>query len=490
MAAPSSVTPVSAPAAEAHTYREKVRTWKVNPKGKGRQYIVLTIPYREARQITEVVQYDDKRGRGEQRGLIAPWVATLRSAYVNDDYTPAAWYACLTPAIEKGLKFEGKNDKNVILTIPEGEQLPLIDGQQRNGALDRLYSEAEGRDDQAALMTILDTDVTLIVYLTGDAKDRRANFLHLQEGKPVSRQLLQTLRVRASDDPTELFAYQTAKALAANNQSHLFQLVGFGNDTAQISVHTITTSGGSESATSIYGGAEIARHYGLTTEWLVNTYIEAYQAIVSRAGTVEMDDGLGGKQQWPSLFLDKFPLTPLGQWSGSKGGSALIIGVGNMLAYLKGLQEHHGDATDDDLDELVRACNEVFASPLPNGLSAPDKRRLMGDFARSLFHDFLLEDGDEPQEGLLASDDGIPKPLTDLLSRSTFGLRRAESKAKVKANADADGETDDQPLGLDQQMALDDQEKAKVDAEKKAKAADAPKATRRKAKPELAGAMG
>lgn len=394
-----------------------------------RRWIVVNLPYGIVRRITRSDRYNPDTGRGEQRAGIESWQKKLAKAQQNGTFTPTPYAAGLRESHRKQLKFTN-GDKHVEFHVDNKNPLPLIDGQQRSGAREMMRKNAEP-DEQKRI----DSDIiTLVVYLDY----RKVDFDNLQEGRPVNKSHRLSMRLReglvdAAKAPFLQMAQQVLTSLNNNPESHLDKQVKFDSgSSAPLEFSSLATLGGSDIATSIVGGTKIALYENQdfpvfakgkqrTAAWLASMQVHAYQAIRKYGDKVELTNPVdGSKTEWPKVLQRDYVLCPAP--NGTKGGSSLLIGLGNMLAFRMAWQDKD-EPQPKDLKHFVEAVQDTFDIELEGGFSGPMKRQLMGDFCRRYFADIVQQEGEEHQtKKLVPIDNGIPYLLTLMLTRSTFAV--------------------------------------------------------------------
>src|SRR5688500_10203943 len=148
-----------------------------------RHYIVVSLPYREARQLFEAKTYSAATNEGQQREGVPFHVKSIRNDIKNGKFTPVT----ITVAIAVPNNPEIKFDNEFTLNIAEGQKLPLLDGGHRFAALEELRLDA-------SLQESVDSyDITAIVVLDGSPK---LDFVNLQKGRPVDKAHLHSLSVQ------------------------------------------------------------------------------------------------------------------------------------------------------------------------------------------------------------------------------------------------------------------------------------------------------
>jgi hypothetical protein len=413
---------------ESRTFKADYHTWQVGAKHKPRRWMSVTLPFSEARRWFEVKPYDYKNNTGEQRAQIKAWVSTLKREMLADNFTPAGWSAGIRPSHEKTLVFDEKT-RMVSVTVTQNSKFAHIDGGHRAAAMLTILELALKQKDQDAVDRINACEVTIQIYL--EASRLKTDFTNLQEGRSVSKAQRRIMKIKnrnvsRQEQPICDMALSVGTDMNKTLTSHLCGQVAFdASATNKMGIDTLTTQGASELACSIYGGAKIALHASKDAAWLLNTYVEAYEAIKQHC-EAEPD-----APDSPAVLARGKILSPLGIFDGKKGGSSLILGIGNILAWRK-VATGHNKATDADKKLLANITDDVFGEELSEGgLDAPRKRRLIGDFTMQFLADLVLEPGADPVAGMYPGNEGIPQPLIDLLAPSAFGLKKKKKSDEL-----------------------------------------------------------
>lgn len=417
--------------------------WQVEPDVPVRRWTTLNLPFSEVVEWFFIKEYEDKAELAEekdipkegfQRGQAPAHVSHIyKDMSTPGRYTPVGWAGGVFPWHEKNLKIDATTGR-VSVKVTSKNKLPLIDGGHREAALIKKHKEltaalekAKTEEEKAKIQKRLDlvnkTTVTIQLFL--DHKYLQQDFLNLQKGKPADKNMVKSIEERHGlVDPDVLpvvnIGRDVAHCLAEDKDSFIYGQVKFDASSTgkPIQYSSVTTAGPSELATSFVGGAKIALSFDPKHDapWLEKTYNEAYYAI-QEYGEKDPEDSKGKR---PALFRPDHILTPTLMNKGTRGGVALLIGLGNMLAWRKGFRGQE-TATEDDLKQLVKAAEAVMNKP-HSGQSASDKRALMLEFAQEYFMDFQ-QDYADPNLESVGLDNGVPLPLLSILNYSTFGLQ-------------------------------------------------------------------
>lgn len=404
-----------------------VHSWQMRKEHRPRQWVILTLPFREAIQVVEPRYYDFAKDAGEQRPVIDSWVNKLRKEMEKDAFAPASWSACLRVSQKQKSVF---NEDGTVTIHVGNSPIPLEDGNHRGQAMLKDYAMAQKNGDQETVELIENCDITILIYLEPERSQQ--TFRALQEGKRMSPDLLALRDMRNKNaSPEQSMSLRVAMELNVNKDSHLFGKVNIeGPAPNMIGVRVATTSSSSELSCSIMGGVRIALAFKKKDEWLQQCYVEAWDAIqhaTEQTGLNYSDQPMSG------VLVNGSILCPLGHPGGKKGGTTLITGIGNMWAYMKavkGLDTLEGE----ERQHLASTVDEVFDVSSSGGLGAPYKRVLMGKFAKIYFESILLEDDEKPRTGMVRASHGIPAPLmNDLMSPGAFGPKEKEEAELASA---------------------------------------------------------
>lgn len=410
--------------------------WKSRPdEGEGddkkvfdRPYVIVTAPFAFVRRWIVSEPYDSASDTGWQRKTTPAHIKKLRIDMEADDFTPTAWYATADEwHIEHGLKYlpvEPGYHPQVNLTVNEDHKLRITDANHRFESL-KLYRTDMATAERQDMVELIDQiPITIIVSLS--PQHLLTDFLRLQKGKGVSRSQLKVMELKTRMLPSEKLeiidmATKIARILDQDERSHLFQQIAFDTMDVKkgIQYSSLLADHGSSLAWTLYGGAIIALEYEKDAEWMANVYIETYLALKD---TLDQDDGT------KAFMKTNEKLCPESD-GGSKGGSFLLLGVGNCLAFR--LCYLGDDYLPDEDGERVELTAYKKLRGLTGG-SAPDKRKDMNAFATLFFSDLK----DRVTGRSIRKVGGIPADLVDITSFSTWGIDkddRQEYQAAQKA---------------------------------------------------------
>lgn len=414
--------------------------FNLGPDRTNRRYFIWSGPFGVARKIFKVEPYDPVKNQGEQRARIDSHVRKLKRAMMTGAFTPAPWAGGVRTTHLKNLEVDDKR-KKVKLRVSDRHPLACLDGGHRFESLEDLRKEA---GDTAGVKVVDGVTISVQVYL--DPKFIREDFDNLQAGRAVNksqRTFMKDMNAHGNDPkngPYRILAQKVAWALnkLPEPESFLSNDVNFtGGGGGRVEYASITTLGGSDVGTSIAGGAKIALYQGfkqfLPTEdnardFLVECYKTVWQGIHKYDDQQEFTDPMdGSKQRFPSMLMPGRMLRPnrLGG-RGTKGGTGLLIMLGNMLAFRMLAVRKKADTPipPAEVKRLVEAAREVLDNDVKGGGSGPAKREATGEFVRLYFEDVVRRgDGDEHDERKSGAIDGVPTLLCDvILTRSTLNV--------------------------------------------------------------------
>lgn len=416
--------------------------WLGEGKGSKVQWFVTNLPYKQVRRVLEVQPYDLIKQTGVQRGTIRNHVNKLKSEMLKGEFTPAGWSGSVLDSHLKNLKID-VNKGTVTLIVSERNPLAIIDGGHRYAALEAIRDKADKQ-----LQTALD-NLTITVQIYLDPEAVRKNFKNLQAGRPVSKSHMKIMEdIEASKkkgiDPSDkkAFVKELSRQVVwllnrdeGDDRGPEF-ISGDVNFTTVGEKHmeyaSITTTGGSDIATSVAGGARVTQYYrslfpgGIDEQrdFLVACYKAIWEGIEHHAPKAEQVDATDGKRIiYPAIVGPGMTLRP-NKKKGTKGGTGLLLMLGNMLAFRALAVRREPKIVATDVKKLVDSAVATLHGPVSGGNSGPIKRQLTGEFVREFFEDVVQQD-DENDVRKMEAIDGIPRLLCDeILTRSTLGLDR------------------------------------------------------------------
>lgn len=389
------------------TLRGQVHNWAIN--GKTRAFSTLTLPFSQTRQFFKVTPYNALTGRGEQRTVIETHAKKLRSAMEEGDYTPTPFAVGLRKKHHESLKIDGNNFE---LTVKSDNPLSLTDGQHREEALVRRLTElaeqlksaaddAEKQEIQTKIDEINNLPISVILHLDGDTQ---ADFVKLQEGRPVDKSMIFSMKIRnrVLDGPEYLLAFETAKLLNTNPESPFHNLIKFDSRSiAPLPLTTVCAKSVSDQGTSLIGLAKI----GLTTdpamsaEGLANVVVTTFKALQNSA---------------PAMLEMGKVLAFVGG-GGSKGSATMLVGVAVCLAY-EMLQHGQTEPSDELINRFIKSVKHTMDVVISGGFSSQQKRTYLANFARDFF------------KGTKENHEGVPVGLIKTISASAFGVSALPKK--------------------------------------------------------------
>jgi hypothetical protein len=405
----------------------------------GREYLLVDLPYIVARDLLRVEQFDHDTGRGYQRGLDEKKASSLAAEMREGRYTPAGLSASLTDRHKIS-----RTDDGVVTVKNVSHDAPLacVDGQHRLRSMAILH--AESPDEWA--------DVSVPLLLLLDHAHQATDFLNLQRGNAVSRNLMRSLEFKSGmiDDENVGFATEVVGRLAADRRSFMANGVAYvTNDKRKLQYSTLISSGGSTLGTTVYGGAKIAREFGRSPDWLADVYTAGWTYLQTHL--TPLDPDLGEESIRKALSTGRL-LEPLSQ-GGNRGGTHLLLGIFNLLAWRTGYAGLDKPG-DEDLKRLADTVDWLWADAEFDGGSAPTLREHLGEFAQAYYKDF------KGPKTL-----GIPNELVNVLSPSTLNLDAKQWRAARK------GVKPGEPVKRGRgRPRLSDEEKAARKAAKKSEA--------------------
>lgn len=369
---------------------------------------VQSLPYSQATELIMAVEYNGQTGKGQQRELVKAHVKKLKGELEDGNFTPTPVSASLDKRHRDKLTLNP--DGTFALVVDSDDPLLQTDGGHRYEALKLVVADlaeqlARATDEQERaklarwLKQAREVPITVTVYFDGNpAKD----FVNLQAGRPVDASHLKSLSIHAgmAVSESERRSHDIARALNKAAGSPFHNTVKFDSRGAlPLPISTLTAKSAGDLSVSLVGLAKLGIAAEKDVPFLAKAVVDAYAALVKLNAT-QGDDGL--------LAYGKF-LTPISN-SGSKGSSTMLVGVGLCLAYrLVALKKAAAD--ESDLARLAEAADAVLNKKVAGSFSGPQKRALIGRFAKEFFADLT-----EPRH------QGVPVPLLKVLPPSAFGV--------------------------------------------------------------------
>jgi hypothetical protein len=192
------------------------KTWELRGKAetssltdKGRRFFVVTKPFGEARQLYKTNLYSARTGQGEQRTIIPAHARKLRREMEQGTFTLTPVSVGVTPSQAKEVRYE--EDGLAVLTVKEGDPLPLTDGGHRFAALElirqaagdslqKARTEQEKAEAEKRLAVVDAQPITAVIHLDGDTQQ---DFVNLQAGRAVDAVVRASSAVEGGDAPGE-----------------------------------------------------------------------------------------------------------------------------------------------------------------------------------------------------------------------------------------------------------------------------------------------
>lgn len=425
-----------------HTITGELCEFQIRPDLPLRRWFTVNIKFGLARRILKVEPYDPAKGRGEQRNTVGSHVNKLVRAMAAGHFTPASWSGGVREGHLKNLEIDPKK-KRVKLRINERNPIPCLDGGHRNVSLEKIRETSDKKQQEA----VDNLTITVQIYL--DPKWIREDFRNLQAGRNVSKSQLKFMQEEESaaltvspDDkktPVKNIARKTAWVMnkLSNKESFLSGDINFtGEGGGKVQYASITAEGGSDLATSIYGGAKICLHEGFrqylsddktAMDFLVECYTSVWQGIYKYDSQIDYQDPVDGSvEKFPELLLPGKMLRPNSLKAGStKSGTSLLVMLGNVLAFRMLTIRKDIKIPSTEVKRLVEAAREILNDDVRGGGSGSAKRELTGEFVRYYLQDVIRKRGSEHDNRKLGAIDGVPSLLCDVIwTRSTLAVSK------------------------------------------------------------------
>jgi hypothetical protein len=384
--------------------RGEVQTWGLTDNK--RHYLMVQMTYGVARKVLKADIYSAKMGKGEQRSIVPAHARHIRQAMESDTFTPTSVSAGVQRRHAQAIRYEEVNGcRYAVLTIQDGDTLPLTDGGHRFEALAHIRQDAEEAGNMAKVAVVDAQPITVMLHLDGDTQ---GDFINLQLGKPVDPTLLLSLSVnRTTSDPTMKMAFEVGKRLNEDSRSCFYRQVRFDSTgMAALPISTLCSKGASDLGTSLVGLARVGMmgDVPMSAKQLADAVILACLALEKDA---------------PGLLESGQVLTR--PPDGTKGAATMLIGLGVALVYRMKASRREVPSPDD-LARLVDAARETLGLLVNGNFSGPAKRQLLGRFTEVFFAD--LTDLDRH--------DGLPLGLVKLLSASAYRVSPLPSERKQR----------------------------------------------------------
>jgi hypothetical protein len=285
--------------------------------------------------------------------------------------------------------------------------LPIVDAGNRTEALHVIWEE-----DKSLRTTIDNIFVPYLLNLNGDTKE---DFINYQAADPVSKTHILSMQIVSNmmDQQTAPFfkmARDVAMALHTNSESFCHHLIQFDSSGAKLPLSFNSLASKKDQALSLYGTSLLTQKNKKDSAWAADLLVEAYETLSGNMDTATLLD--------QGNILSPVP-------DGTKAGTSLLIGVGNMLIARMWLAKRE-NPTQEDLDLLVVCADENLREPTRGNTSADKKREIFHAFCETYFYD-ILEAKHEDDMDNVGGHEGVPVPLINLLGPGTFGVSKLPS---------------------------------------------------------------
>lgn len=366
-----------------------------------RKFVIGAIRYGNFRKFTRSEPFNSKTGEGEQRAVIESQATKLRNAMLTGKYSPTMFYLGTRDTHRQNVTVQ---DGVASLLVNESDPLPIVDGGNRTAALQKIWDE-----DKSLRLTVDNIYIPFALNLNGNT---RQDFVNYQEGKPVSKDHMLSMKIASHllDDnsfPVFNVAKEIAFALHTNSDSFCHHLIQFDSSGAKLPLSFNSLASKKDSGLTLYGTSLLTQKAKKDSAWAANLIVEAYETLSGNVDTATLLD--------QGNILSPIP-------DGTKAGTSLLIGVGNMLIARMWLAKRE-NPTQEDLDLLVVCADENLREPTRGNTSADRKREIFHNFVEAYFYD-LLEAKHEDDMDNIGGHEGVPVPLVNLLGPGTFGVSK------------------------------------------------------------------
>jgi hypothetical protein len=382
------------------TITGKLVRWTLDPAGEQRRdYVVVTLPFKQAHALFRPDYFNGGTGKGEQRKVVESHKKKLVREFAGHAYTPTPFGVGLSKKQQAECVVVDGDD--VTITIEDGKYLKRTDGNHRDGSLLELLEKAREDGNESLASLIENAPVTTMIYLNGDPQE---DFINLQSGKTVDANHLLTMKLRRKGLGEKLQgdmerALEIARLLTTTDASPFHTYIQLDTrGTAWLKFNSIAARGSSDLSTSLLGLARVAP--SASPAWLASVV-----CAVSNALSLDENSGLTG---------EGMPLAHPRE--GVVGSACLLVGVAICVAYRLSLRPvEERDLGEEDLAAIVDAADKALGRPADD-LSAAAKRRLIREFAISYFSGLGEEDG-------VTFHDNLPVGLLDSIPPSAYQSR-------------------------------------------------------------------
>lgn len=381
-----------------------------------RAFGVLQWKFGEIEEFTKVYVFNPQKSEGEQRHIVDSHAQALKRDILAGVFTPTA-VSCNLYKVHKSALVE--KDGNFSLEVSAKAPLPMTDGGHRVEAVRRVRNEFTAKRDEAlakvklalgkenrevaeqqqgvadfyenAIAMVAELPFVVMLYLDGESK---VDFLNFQRGKTMDKNHGFAIQAKAGllDDEDAQRALAVAGKLNTDKASPWYNIIRFDSQkkkNCDLPVKSLCSTSSSDISTSLVGLARVCHPLGYESyESMKELVVDTYTAILKEA---------------PEL-LEKAPLLSFKD-GGTVGGATLLLGMATMFGYRMAITGK--DPADEDYVHLAMSARAVFGAA-SSEVSGPDKRRLMGEFARVYFEDHDCDKHEGVPLGLLG--DGMLTP--------------------------------------------------------------------------------
>lgn len=385
-----------------------VRDWSLF--GHSRRFITVNLPYETFNNVVQVHRYDGTTGKGEQREIQASHARKLEREMRDGTYTPTSAGVQTRPAHRKTIRELG--DGLIELTVDSKNKLPLIDYQHRDFAIGSILSsltarmKVAGEEEKAILERQIEDvyklPVEVTIYLDGNAQD---DFIRLQAGKSVDPSHMLSLKIarQAAMNPDLAKAFDIARELAAKEGSPYKDQIRFDSrGLMPLPISSLCQKGSSDLSTSLVGLARVSGD--MPADKIADVVVEVFRHIWTTDNSV--------------CTYGKV-LTPISQ-HGTKGSATTLIGIAICVVFdMLARKNAAGEPAEIRLDDMMEAVKAELDQKIIKSFAGPEKRILMGAFAKKFFKDSPLE-----------LHHGVPLELVKTLSASTYSVQSVPKPEK------------------------------------------------------------
>lgn len=359
-----------------------------------REYIMVTMTLGDAWKYTRPNLFTIQTGEGEQRGVVESHIKKLVRECRQGNFTPTPWTAALLDGHRERLEYEEGPPRRVRLEVSEDQPLSLPDASHRRMAFKRLLDTGE---------MSADCPVDVLVLLAGNT---RQDFVNLQSGRPVESSHLLSIRILngmlgQKEQPACEMAQEIAGLLNDNKRSRFYRKIRFGSTGSYpIRFSTIMGRAPSDSSTSLVGLGRLA----LAFEQDRSTGSKLLAGLVNTLADrlVEEAPDLAEEMHRHLTLPPDHSLCSL----------HLFLGVTVLAAY-ETLRLRQRALPDAVFQRLVACARQIWPGEVyDSSLSAPLRRKMMGQFARHFYA------GESALPG--GNHEGLPVELLQIISTSAY----------------------------------------------------------------------